>query len=80
MAGKKGKKRQPSSRYALLHKFKAFVAIVACCVVVYSGWQSQVSLTTILIRATVVILCISLVAVVIIRAVAAYEELNSGKG
>lgn len=80
MAGKKGKKRKASSRYALLHKFKAFVAIIASCVVVHAGWQSQVSLATILLRATIVVLCISLVAVVIIRALAAYEELNSGKG
>ena len=66
--------------FEMVHRFKAMVALITFCVMIVSGLRANVSLITILMKTTVAIIVISLVSIVVIRALAAYEEINGGEG
>jgi hypothetical protein len=80
MPDKKGAKNVYKVNFEMVHRFKAMVALIAFCVIVVSGVRAQVSLYTILFKATVAIVAIILVSIVVLRALAAYEEMNGGEG
>lgn len=79
MAGKK-KQRRPNKKYEALHKFKAAVILVAIFVVAISGMMADISLSAILWRSTIVVLCIMVVSRLVFQIMVTNEEMNSGEG
>ncbi|RMG42248.1 MAG: hypothetical protein D6719_06810 [Candidatus Dadabacteria bacterium] len=77
MAAKKNIKVRKN--YAHIHKLFAGVSLLAFLVVVISGLQAQASVFTIIIRSTIVILIIGIIGRILLRILATYEEMNSGK-
>lgn len=65
--------------YAFMHKLAAATALVAFCVVIAAGVMAEARVFTIAYRALVVILVIGVVSRILIRILATYEEMNSGK-
>ncbi len=68
-----------ATSYAFIHKLSAGAALLAFVVIVLAGVMAQSSITMMVLRAVVVIAVVSLVKRVIIRILASYEEMNSGK-
>ena len=66
--------------FSHIHRLMAAVSLLAFMVVIVSGMQAQVGITTIVVRATLVMAGISIFSRIIIRALATYEEMHSGKG
>lgn len=60
-------------------KFCAGLSMMAFMVIVANGLRAEVSLTTIAYRATGVMFVIYLLSRIIVRILASYEEMNSGK-
>ena len=79
MAAEKTKKRIRKVSYAYVQRLFAGVSLLAFVVMVISGMMAHVGVVTIAFRALVVMLVISLVARVVVKTLAAYEEMNSGQ-
>lgn len=78
-AEKKSTKLVKKANYAFIHKLAAGVSLLAFLVVVIAGLQARASVGTIAIRATVAIIVVALISRVLVRILASYEEMNSGK-
>lgn len=65
--------------YTHLHKLAAATSLVAFFVVIAAGVMAEARVFTIAYRAVVVILVIGVVSRILIRILATYEEMNSGK-
>ncbi|MCB0353329.1 MAG: hypothetical protein KDD64_07395 [Bdellovibrionales bacterium] len=74
------KLHEVSARYQLIHRLKAAVALLAFLVVVVAGMMAGLSVGTIMIRATIVLLCIFVISRVVIQIMVTHEEMNSGEG
>lgn len=79
MADSKATKLVKKINYAPVHKLSAATSLIAFLVVIGAGVMAQASVFSITIRATIVILVISVVSRIIIRILASYEEIHSGK-
>jgi|GEM_PF-4818458 len=80
MAGKKKKQKKGSQKYAVFHKLKALICLIAFFVVLVAGLGAQVSLTTIVFRAFLVILAVLVISRVVLQIIVTSEEMNSGEG
>lgn len=65
--------------YAPVHRLAAATSLIAFLVVIGGGVMAQASVFSIAYRAFLVILVIGVVSRIIIRILASYEEMNSGK-
>ncbi len=74
------KKQDEKTRYAAIHKLKASVVLLAIFVVAIAGMMGKVSLTTILVRSTVVFLVVVIGSRIAIQILKTNEEMNSGEG
>lgn len=80
MAAKKGGKAIKRVSFVHLQKLTAGVSLIAFLVVIAAGIMGGARTITITYRACGVLLLIALVSRIIIRVLASYEEMNSGKG
>ncbi len=71
-------KNAKGNNYGGIHKLKAAVVLLSVFVVAVSGLMSHVSLTTILVRSTIVFLFVVVVSRVVIQILKTNEEMNSG--
>ncbi|MCO6430358.1 MAG: hypothetical protein J5J00_05805 [Deltaproteobacteria bacterium] len=76
---KKKKESTKVGRYVVIKKLLAGVAMMAFVVVVISGLKSEVSLNTIAYRAAAAMFAVYVVNRIVIKVLASYEEMNSGK-
>lgn len=74
----KGDKKFSKAAYVEIHKLKAVVILIGMFVVAVSGLMARVSLTTILVRSTVVFLAVFVVSRIVIQILKTNEEMNSG--
>ncbi len=74
-----GKKLIKRVHYTHVHKIAAATALLAFCVVIAAGVMAQARVFTIVYRSVAVILVIGVVSRILIRILATYEEMNSGK-
>ncbi len=65
--------------FAYVHKLAAAVSLVAFIVIILGGVMNEVRTITIAYRAMGVILVIGIVSRILVRILATYEEINSGK-
>lgn len=65
--------------FAYIHKLAAAVSLVAFLVIILGGVMNEVRTITIAYRALGVILAIGVVSRLLVRILATYEEINSGK-
>ena len=79
MAGKREVIGHKKVSFLWLHKLAAGVSLIAFLVVIAAGVMAEVSVFTIAFRALVVILAVSVVSRILVRVLATYEEMNSGK-
>ena len=79
MAASKGKKPRVSSKYMTFHKMAAGVSMLAFMVVVIAGLRAEVSIETVLYRASVVLFVVLIVKRLLMRAWISFEEINRGK-
>ena len=64
---------------AYVHKLAAAVSLLAFFVIIAAGIKAQSSVNTMVLRSSIVIIAVGLVARIIVRILASYEEINSGK-
>ena len=82
MAGKSpdgGKKITKKVTYDYVHRLAAAVSLLAFFVIVTAGVMASASVITMTMRSLVVIVVISFIARVVVRVLASYEEIHSGK-
>lgn len=84
MAKAQGKKKgqgRLTKRVSFLYiqKLAAGTSLLAFFVILLSGLLAEVSLPTLLFRACIVILVISVISRILIRVLASYEEINSSQ-
>ncbi len=72
------KQQIQKKKYPGLHKFSAGVSLLSFVVVIISGMRAQVGFGTIAIRAFMVMLAISFVTRILVKAWASFEELDRG--
>ena len=65
--------------FAYVHKLAAAVSLLAFFVIIAAGIKAQSSVNTMVLRSSIVIIAVGLVARIIVRILASYEEINSGK-
>jgi hypothetical protein len=65
--------------YAGVHRLAAATSLIAFLVVIGGGVMAQASVFSIAYRAFLVIFVIGFVSRIVIRILASYEEMNSGK-
>lgn len=65
-------------KYTLIHKFAAGLALVAFLVTIIAGVMADARITIITYRAALVILVIGMVARIVLRTWASYEEMKGG--
>ena len=75
----KGKKIIKRVSYSHVHRLAAATSLLAFFVVIAAGVMAEARVYTIAYRAVVVILAIGVVSRIVIRILATYEEMNSGK-
>lgn len=80
MAESRTKKLVRKVDFTGVHKLKAGVCLITFFVVLASGLKAQVSIMTILMRATLAVMFIVLVSRIVIQMLATYEEIHGGKG
>jgi len=68
-----------SKRFVALHKLSAGVSLLAFIVVTVGGLMSEVRMTTLLIRASVVFAVIAILSRMVIRVWSYYEEIGRGE-
>ena len=73
------KKLVKKVRYPNLHKTIAAISLIMFIVSIIGGLRAEVRITTITVRAVVVMLVVALISRIIMRVVASYEEMNGGK-
>lgn len=78
MAAKKKIKKR-SAQYTGIKKLFAGVALLAFLVTIVAGLRAEVRFITIAYRATGAMLVVFIICRVIIKIIAGYEEMNSGK-
>lgn len=74
-----GKKLIKRVNYTHVHKIAAATSLLAFCVVIAAGVMAEARVYTIVYRSVAVILVIGVVSRILIRILATYEEMNSGK-
>lgn len=74
------KKLVKKLNFIFLQKLAAGVSLLALTVIIAAGVMGGARTVTITYRAAVVIVVIGVIARVLIKILASYEELNSGKG
>ncbi len=79
MAGKP-KRGSRQAKYAALHKLKAAVILLSITVVAISGIMANISLSAILWRSTLVVLCVMVITRIVVQLMITNEEMNSGEG
>lgn len=79
MADKKQGKLIKRVSYGHIHRLAAATSLLAFVVVIAAGLMAEARVYTIAYRAVVVILVIGVVSRILIRILATYEEMNSGK-
>lgn len=75
----KSKKVVKKVNFAPVHRLFAGVSMIGFFVVAAGGVMANLDMMTIVFRAFVVMLAVKLVSWVVIRVLASYEEINSGK-
>ena len=76
MADKKLSKRV---KYSGLHRLIAGVSLIAFVVSILGGVMAEARITTITVRALIVMLVIAGISRIVMRVIASYEEMNGGK-
>lgn len=76
---KKGKKVTKKHKFTLAHKYSAGLSLVCFVVVCIAGVMAEARATTIAWRGMLVMLAISLVTRILVRAWASFEEMNRGE-
>lgn len=87
MAGKKKQQQVPPPEpkiirrvsYVPVQKLMAGVALLCFIVTAISGVMAEVGVVTVAFRASVVILVIGMIGRLVVRILATYEEMSSGK-
>lgn len=65
--------------FSYLHRLFAGVALIGFFVVCIAGLLADVSVITIMLRATGVMIVVKIISMVVIKVLASYEEMNSGQ-
>ena len=76
MAENKDKKLVKKVSYVFIHKVTAAVCLLCLLVIVVAGISSNASVFSMTWRAFLAILCVKLMSVVFIKAIATYEEMD----
>lgn len=71
------KEKIRGSSYALLHKLVSAVALLMFVVIMVNGFKHSIGINTIIVRSSIALVCVSLVARVVIKVLKTYEEMNS---
>ncbi|RMD84156.1 MAG: hypothetical protein D6808_07445 [Candidatus Dadabacteria bacterium] len=71
-------KKTLKKKYTRVHKYTASLALLAFAVIIISGLRAEVSIMTIAYRSFVAMVVIAFLAKIIIRALASFEEIESG--
>lgn len=79
MADAEQQKLRKKVSFAGVHKLAAATSLVAFLVIIGGGVMARASVFSITFRAFLAILVIGVVSRVLIRILASYEEMNSGK-
>lgn len=66
-------------QFAVVHRLAAAVSLVGFMVTILAGVMSEARVMTIVYRSVGVIFLIGVVSRIVIRVLASYEEMNSGK-
>lgn len=75
--GKKAPTKQTKKvSYAHVHKLAAGTALLAFVIILVAGLLAEVSLPALVFRAAVAVMVVGVVTVVLIRVLAAYEEIE----
>lgn len=75
----KKKKGKINTELVLIQKLAAGVSLLALAVITAVGIVSRVSVTTIAIRATIVVIVVGFITRLLLKIVSTYEEMNSGQ-